>query len=386
MSLATRCTSCGTVFRVVQDQLKVSEGWVRCGRCQAVFSALEGLFDLDREVLPEWDDRATVEAPQATSRAPAEPSTAGDAPFRAEGAVAEIDGVPAHIEDRPSAFEVEGASPSDEGVSLAADAAVESNADDAQALGAEGTPSTRGELLADPIDAHLFGPRPRAESAPKPAGQVDARDRHEFSDARFDSDLFEENASAAESEVVETVADSAALPLESTIRPEFIRRADRRARWQTSPLRGLLLAGCVASALLLVLQAGHHFRDTAAARWPALRPVLAGWCRLADCALDAPRRIDDVQLENTALARAVGMDAFVLSVQMRNRGPFTLTLPSVDLILTDGNGRLVARRALSPRDFRASSVIPAGAEVPLQLTLATGKAQVAGYTVEIFYP
>ena len=45
MSLATRCTSCGTVFRVVQDQLKVSEGWVRCGRCNEVFNALEGLFD-----------------------------------------------------------------------------------------------------------------------------------------------------------------------------------------------------------------------------------------------------------------------------------------------------------------------------------------------------
>ena len=43
MSLATRCTACGTVFRVVQDQLKVSEGWVRCGRCNEVFNALEGL-------------------------------------------------------------------------------------------------------------------------------------------------------------------------------------------------------------------------------------------------------------------------------------------------------------------------------------------------------
>ena len=43
MSLATRCTACGTVFRVVQDQLKVSEGWVRCGRCDEVFNALEGL-------------------------------------------------------------------------------------------------------------------------------------------------------------------------------------------------------------------------------------------------------------------------------------------------------------------------------------------------------
>jgi ribosomal protein L11 methyltransferase len=31
--LATRCSACGTVFRVVQDQLRVSEGWVRCGRC-----------------------------------------------------------------------------------------------------------------------------------------------------------------------------------------------------------------------------------------------------------------------------------------------------------------------------------------------------------------
>src|SRR5687767_5173987 len=54
MSLATRCTSCGTVFRVVQDQLKVSEGWVRCGRCDAVFNALEGLFDLGRDTPPEW--------------------------------------------------------------------------------------------------------------------------------------------------------------------------------------------------------------------------------------------------------------------------------------------------------------------------------------------
>jgi predicted Zn finger-like uncharacterized protein len=46
MSLATRCPACHTVFRVVQDQLRVSEGWVRCGQCQEVFNALETLFDL----------------------------------------------------------------------------------------------------------------------------------------------------------------------------------------------------------------------------------------------------------------------------------------------------------------------------------------------------
>lgn len=47
MSLATRCIACGTVFRVVQDQLKVSEGWVRCGRCNEVFNALDSLVELD---------------------------------------------------------------------------------------------------------------------------------------------------------------------------------------------------------------------------------------------------------------------------------------------------------------------------------------------------
>ena len=54
MNLATRCTACGTIFRVVQDQLKVSEGWVRCGRCQAVFNAEESLFDLERDSPPPW--------------------------------------------------------------------------------------------------------------------------------------------------------------------------------------------------------------------------------------------------------------------------------------------------------------------------------------------
>jgi predicted Zn finger-like uncharacterized protein len=53
MSLATRCPHCDTIFKVVQDQLKVSEGWVRCGRCNEVFNALEGLFDMEREAPPQ---------------------------------------------------------------------------------------------------------------------------------------------------------------------------------------------------------------------------------------------------------------------------------------------------------------------------------------------
>ncbi|MBL0945590.1 MAG: zinc-ribbon domain-containing protein, partial [Hydrogenophaga sp.] len=39
MSFTTRCPACGTVFRVVADQLKISDGWVRCGHCSDVFDA-----------------------------------------------------------------------------------------------------------------------------------------------------------------------------------------------------------------------------------------------------------------------------------------------------------------------------------------------------------
>ena len=49
MSLATRCTACGTVFRIVEDQLRVSDGWVRCGRCAEIFDARELLFDIEQE-------------------------------------------------------------------------------------------------------------------------------------------------------------------------------------------------------------------------------------------------------------------------------------------------------------------------------------------------
>lgn len=39
MSLITRCPACQTLFKVVPDQLRISEGWVRCGSCEAIFDA-----------------------------------------------------------------------------------------------------------------------------------------------------------------------------------------------------------------------------------------------------------------------------------------------------------------------------------------------------------
>ena len=98
MSLATRCTACGTVFRVVQDQLKISEGWVRCGRCKEVFNALEGLFDLDREAPPPWQpppptpvpgSAVDVSLPVDDAQADAAPAAAAMTPVDASSGAAD---------------------------------------------------------------------------------------------------------------------------------------------------------------------------------------------------------------------------------------------------------------------------------------------------------
>lgn len=52
MGLITRCPACGTMFKVVADQLKISEGWVRCGHCAGVFDAAADLRDESELELP----------------------------------------------------------------------------------------------------------------------------------------------------------------------------------------------------------------------------------------------------------------------------------------------------------------------------------------------
>ena len=60
MSLITRCPACGTTFKVVADQLKVSQGWVRCGHCSDVFDAS---LHLQSTPAPALSDGPPVHAP-----------------------------------------------------------------------------------------------------------------------------------------------------------------------------------------------------------------------------------------------------------------------------------------------------------------------------------
>lgn len=339
------------MFRVVQDQLKVSEGWVRCGRCEAVFNAQERLFDLEHDAPPPWHPPEASAAPEPT---PAEDHDDLDTQVYAAA---------------------EDSDPSVESTALMADPT---------AWGAH-EPALATEA-AEPI----------AEADDGPVYTERAVDSHAESHPT-DSTLTIDAAHLAPA-----LPDPAGDALGDEVTPEFLRQAQRKERWQQPAVRWLLGTLVVASALLLAGQVIHHYRQAIAAQHPSTLPWLERFCAIAQCRMDTLQRIADVSIETTALtqvtepaapaddaASAPAADAHLLrlAITLRNRGEWPIAMPDVDLSLTGSDGELVARRSLSPRDFGVTDpqLLP-GQDLPLSVRFQVASGRVSGYTVEVFYP
>lgn len=350
MSLATRCTACGTVFRVVQDQLKVSEGWVRCGRCAEVFNALEGLFDLERENAPAWtpSQRGALEMLSGS----AEVRTAAaviDAPTGAPTTVAASDARDpdrSELDDNDSALETR---------------LLERNEDALDGDDADDRWRTTALAQSDGAEAAA-----RLDAADDPLAA-----RGTLTDAPRDP--------AGENERVGLGSDAA---------PDFLRHAEWNARWHTSRARAGLIAAAALLFVALGLQWLYAQRDTLSAKHPTLAPVLAQLCTVAGCRIEAPRRIESLAVESSGLTQLDDPARVRLQVALRNRDSLPLMTPSLDLSLTDSRGELVARRVLDPRDFGTATParMAPGVELNLQAVLDVGERRVSGYSVEIFYP
>lgn len=67
MRLIARCPHCHTLFKVVPDQLRLAQGWVRCGQCDNVFDALENILTSETESIATGlpTDSVTLTQPAA---------------------------------------------------------------------------------------------------------------------------------------------------------------------------------------------------------------------------------------------------------------------------------------------------------------------------------
>jgi hypothetical protein len=169
--------------------------------------------------------------------------------------------------------------------------------------------------------------------------------------------------------------------------PSFLAAAAQRDRWERPAARWAFGALAGLLGLALVGQVAWHWRERLAMAWPVTQGPLASLCAAAGCELGAPRELNAVVVDNTALARPPGSSGYRLTVQLHNRANHPVATPSVDLVLTDAQGAVVARRVLSPTDFDYQEpALAAQAELQWTAEFTLAEGTLVGYTVAAFCP
>lgn len=333
MSLITRCPACETLFRVVPDQLRISEGWVRCGQCDEIFDAS---YHLLPESLTESQSDDSLDDPSVAFAASESPP--------AESHFVNVDFPPPQ---------------DDESVDLPEEWSQVAQQQDLapKALMAVSPPleDVLPRLPDLSLDVKTEMPEPAVFLGKDVADEVDVAARQaEFADVSFLRNQ----------------------------KPDFLKHSPRK--------RAALLALSFFLFLGLSVQVMVHERDRFVASVPSLQPLLQALCTPLACTLSPLRRLDSIVVESASFTKLIG-STYRLNFTVKNSASTALAVPAVELTLTDLFDQPVVRRVFLATEIGVKSpVIAAGAEWPASLVMdvkVAGAADpVAGYRVLAFYP
>ncbi len=401
MSQITRCPFCGTRFRVVADQLRISDGWVRCGQCHEIFDASAQLVPARAQAL--WPDAVpAADSPQrpagaglldseppAASTAAAQRPSSDDASILQAGA-SSLPTFLTHAQptapksDRligPAAPPQESQEQELEGYELPFAELRDSGWPEEDENAQAGASALEGQEHAG---AEPLGHAADAETTHEPAALTPPADAG-FAYASASEMLAQAN------EVPPGHAGGDEAPLEDAEpdvqEPGFVRAARRRAFWRRPWVRAGLAALSVLLLAALALQVAVQERDAIAAAAPATRPWLQQVCAPLGCSVAPLRRIADVVIDSSSFQKGRG-DSYQLTFSLQNRAAYALAMPALELTLTDAQDQPVVRRVLLPKDIGAPAELPprGGWGAVLTVVVTTGGARVAGYRLLAFYP
>lgn len=302
------------MFQVETDQLKVSDGWVRCGHCDGVFDASAHFQIATVPTAPEIHEAQELPVtPDAQFQA---------APLQA-GAADLVPAVPA-ILTTPEPLPVNmtppsAAAPYLPGVAAGApandvptaDAALSSYLsiphvlDDAEAPPPVSAPTDSDARLA------LYGREPKGPSK----ADVKARRKSEVS---------------------------------------FVKTAQRRARRSQPLYRALavLLSGTLLAALLV--QGLVYERVELASRYPTLLPMLQSLCEPLNCQINPPRVIEAIEIDSSSFTQT-GPETYRLNFVVKNNRPGAVAMPALEVTLTGAGDKVLVSKIVLPAEYGASS-------------------------------
>lgn len=343
MSLITQCPACTTLFKVVPDQLRISDGWVRCGQCDEVFDANANLYsDPGRDpepVVPEENDQA--------------PSTEED--WKASLRFAAESEMPESPETEEEVTKV----------------------DEIEVLDA---PPVRERAVPEALNI--------ADAQKELDALLDLRPGHGRDTPDPVSVEPEEDVPAPEPRYAQAqvkTVDPADAPKLS-----FMRQTRGPSVWQRTSVRALL--SLVALVLLggLLLQVVVHERDRIAATEPGSQEALVALCEWLDCTVGPVRQIESVVIDSSSFTK-VRADVYRLNFTLKSTAAIGLAMPALELTLTDMQDQPVVRRVLLASELAPGrDLLGAGAElttaIPISVKQGSGTERISGYRLLAFYP
>jgi predicted Zn finger-like uncharacterized protein len=439
----TVCPKCALTLVVTAADLRVAQGYVRCGRCSSVFNALARLAD-DRQAsglgadaapaasdLPaasvaEEDAPAEESAPEPEPQAPEEPAEAGASTDPAADA-AEEEALPdSALEFDPSRTDVSSVfveQPPDPGWTAAtgsfkamvaanqeaageeprdAQVEVEIDADFLAAMLTAEPPSS--SPATEPAPASATPAKPPAPSAaprapaPRPAAadaapvRESARPSHSAPHAR---PPFEAAAKSAALHVPALRPSPPPLPPPSDLHEDEEQEQEDQTTTQAQPpwrsrLEPLAWpAACGLALLVLFAQIVNHYRDDLAVNPRFSRPLTALYASLGVHL--APRwdlRAYDV--------RQLGADVdpsgtITVRASIKNAAQQPQPLPLLRVTLQDRFGNRIASsdvapRSYLPRSIPASSFLSAGQRIDAQMGFVDPGASAVGFELDACLP
>jgi len=333
MSLITRCPACQTLYKVVPDQLRISEGWVRCGNCDEI-------FDASLHLLPELASEPQILEPDAEPVPESVPEPVSETTLEFQPAVSDsedaatTDDLPIWMEQDPSELPVQDLEPQ---------------------LPELAVPEVEISEFVQPTTPEFL-----ASSSPDaPQG--------------LDEAAFAPSADGSEPAPVSFMGDS-----------------DQVSSWAKPPVRMALYLCTLILVLGLAFQVIIQERDQIAAREPRAKPWLMALCAPLKCTVSPLRRIESIAIDSSSFAR-IGGNSYRLKFVLKNSAAIALAAPAMELTLTDSLDQPVLRRVFLPSDLGASSdALAAGAEwsasVAVALQTVDPVDRVLGYRLLAFYP
>lgn len=381
----TQCPHCFTTYVISDEQLRVSEGMVRCGTCRGRFQAR--LLKNETQT-PRFDPREAFIEP-ISEELEAQKQAASE--LLADTAPQEFSFADPHTETQKSVTLSEQTISAGADSSLGADGLPRSPEIDSNTLSAEEMlANIRAKQQADPendLDKDNAESDQLAQPTVDNTQNTDEEALIDQVNSLVDDKLINSSNTTAAADInVDADDDESEQPFQLDRKPTVKSRA-----WLIAPpLLVILIALSAALIYQLWMKQIVVFKDNSFAQKKILQLSIPVVKKLAEYDVVLPMRRNLSQLEIASArteAHPTRPSTTLLRISIINHAEFEQPLPWLEMTLTDADGRLVSRRSLTPLDYvyqnATNNLIGARELKKVTIELLSFPKQATGYELKI---